>query len=164
MEKEIWKDVPNYEGYYQVSNLGSVRSIRSSKKLKPFLHRYGYKMVNFSVGGFRKTFTVHQLVAMAFLNHKPNGHNNLVVDHINNNCKDNSVGNLQLITTRENSSKDKVGYSSKYVGVNWCSSRKKWRASIKVSGKTKHIGYYKNEIEASNAYNERLNSLPINGK
>ena len=88
--KEIFKDIPNYEGLYQVSNLGNVKSLnyRRTKKervLKTVVNGVGYLNVYLSKNGKIKTFTVHKLVCMAFLNHTPNGSKGLVADHRNNN-------------------------------------------------------------------------------
>jgi ribosomal protein L15E len=72
---------------------------------------------------------------MAFLNHTPCGYK-IVVDHIDNNIKtDNRLENLQLITQRENVSKDIKNTSSKYIGVCWHKKAKKWRSSIQINGK-----------------------------
>jgi hypothetical protein len=70
---EIWKDVPNYDGFYQVSNLGNVKSFykKNEKILKQGINRYGYKFVSLSKNNKQKTIKTHQLVAMAFLNHTP---------------------------------------------------------------------------------------------
>ena len=46
--------------------------------------------------------------------------------------------------------------TSKYIGVNWKKQNKKWRAAIKINGKAKHLGYFDDELEASNAYQEKL--------
>ena len=100
---------------------------------------------------------MHQIVAIAFLNHTPNGLK-AVVDHIDNNPLNNELGNLQIITHRKNLSKDKKG-SSKYTGVCWYESRKKWIAGIRVNGKKKHLGYFTNEEEAAEAYQKALKEL-----
>jgi hypothetical protein len=91
---------------------------------------------------------------MAFLNHKPNGHV-LVVDHINNNRADNRLENLQIITQRENSSKDKKGVS-KHTGVFWNKQNTKWHAQIQINGKKKHLGYFKCETAAHLSYQRKL--------
>jgi hypothetical protein len=85
------------------------------------------------------------LVAMAFLNHKPDGTHKIVVDHINNNKLDNRVVNLQLISQRENLSKDRKDGTSKYVGVCWKKSRNKWQVDIKIDGKRKYLGLFTDE-------------------
>lgn len=113
-EKEIWKDIPNYEGYYQVSNLGNVRSIDrivngrgiAKIKLKGKIKKYiidnvGYNTVGLSKKSKVNNYRIHVLVAIAFLNHKPNGHKT-VVDHIDGNKQNNKLSNLQLISHRHN--------------------------------------------------------------
>ena len=125
---EIFKNIPNYEGVYEVSNKGRVKRILKDgntkfKKLTKLNN--GYLAVQLSLNNKGKIFQIHQLVAMAFLNHKPCGHK-IVVDHINNNPLDNIVDNLQLVSHRENLTKDKKGYSSEYAGVTWHKVAKKW--------------------------------------
>ena len=77
MEKEIWKDVLNYENHYKVSSLGNVKSVKFGKDtiLKKKI-RNKYLAVNLTKNGVVKDFNIHQLVAIAFLNHKPNGKSN----------------------------------------------------------------------------------------
>lgn len=168
--EEIWKDIPNYEGIYQVSNLGRVkvlmrisickgwgRRVRNERLMKQIKASKGYYFVNLTKDGMSKMLKTHQLVAICFLNHVPNGYK-IVVDHINNNPLDNRVENLQLISQRENKSKDRLG-TSKYVGVFWSKQNKKWRAQIMVLGKQKHLGYFTDEYEAHLAYQEELKKL-----
>ena len=161
---EIFKDIPNYESMYQVSNLGRVKSLRFNKEriLKQTEDSQGYLSLKLSCEGKQKTKTVHQLVAIVFLNHTPDGHNGLIVDHVNNNPLDNRLDNLQLITNRENTSKDRKGGSSQYVGVYWDKQSKKWRAYIAINGKLKNLGIFTDELEAANAYKERLNEILTN--
>ena len=90
---------------------------------------------------------------MAFLNHKPNGHN-LVVDHINNDKLDNRLENLQIITHRENICKDRIG-TSKYAGVSYCKINKKWRARIQINKISYFLGYFTNEKDATIVYENR---------
>ena len=155
---EIWKDVPGYEGYYQVSDLGNVKSIKFNKEkiLKPRIDSHGYLRVDLFYKGKRKTIKVHQLVAMAFLNHTPDGYNGLIVDHKDNDKLNNRLSNLQLISARENSSKDKKGFTSKYTGVCWSKASNKWLSKITVNGKSKHIGYFKCELAAAAEYQKKL--------
>lgn len=168
--EEIFKDIPGYDGLYQVSNLGNVKSlprevrcgrwtrITKERILKNCKDIHGYFLVNLSQDGILKTRKIHQLVAIAFLNHTPCGHK-IVVDHINDNKKDNRLENLQIITQRENAFKTQGNYSSQYKGVCWDKSRNKWMSQIKINGKKKHLGYFEKECEASVAYQNKLLSL-----
>ena len=102
--KEIWKDIPNYEGYYQVSNLGRVNSLKNNKTKKDKLLKIsigydGYFNVGLSKDGVQKRYQVHQLVAIAFLNHKPNGFEK-VVNHKNFDKLDNRVENLEIVSNK----------------------------------------------------------------
>ena len=157
METEIWKDVKGYEGIYQVSNLGRIKSLYFEKeRILAHANSKGYFSVVLCKASEFKRKHVHQLVAIAFLGHIPCGHN-LVVDHINTIKTDNRLDNLQVITQRENLSKDKKG-TSKYTGVSWCKRSQKWRARIKIE-KNKHLGYFKTELEAHQAYQSALKEL-----
>jgi hypothetical protein len=170
MEQEIWKDIPDYEGYYQVSNLGRVKSLERYVKCLNGFRINKERILKLSVLGGKyltivlyknsitKTIRVHQLVCMAFLNHKPNGYKK-VVDHIDNDPLNNRLDNLQIISTRHNASKDKKGTSSQYVGVYWRKNRKVWISSIRINGKLKYLGYFKNEYDAYLAYQKALNEL-----
>ena len=95
---EIWKDIEGYQGLYQVSNEGRVRSVRRNIILKPCIQK-GYAIVVFSVGNKRKTMKVHRLVAEAFI---PNTQNKPQIDHINTVRNDNRVENLRWCTQKEN--------------------------------------------------------------
>ena len=101
---EIWKDIQGYEGLYQVSNLGNVRSLnwRNTGKvrnlyLKP--QNRGYLQVELAKNGNRKCFTVHRLVALHFVFGFSEG---LVVNHKNENPTDNRAENLEWVTQSEN--------------------------------------------------------------
>ena len=158
MEEE-YKEIPGYDGAYQASNLGNIKSFKGLSKegriLKPGLSGdkgRGYLAVGLLKDGKKKTIKVHQLVAITFLNHKPDGTQKIVVDHINNDRLDNRLENLQLISQRHNSSKDKKGGTSKYTGVSWDKPSNKWRASIRIDGKIKYLGLFDDEQEAALAY------------
>jgi|TARA_R110001592_G_scaffold154526_2_gene383560 hypothetical protein len=158
---EIFKNIPNYEGVYEVSNKGRVKRILKDGKEKfnklTKLNN-GYLAVQLSLNNKGKIFQIHQLVAMAFLNHKPCGHK-IVVDHINNNPLDNIVDNLQIVSHRENLTKDKKGYSSEYVGVTWHKVAKKWVSHLQFNGKKEYLGLFTDELDAAKAYKERLNKI-----
>lgn len=171
--KEIFKDIPEYEGLYQVSNLGRVKSLKRKIKnsqgigfrtikeriLKSSPGGGGLLQLELSRSSKGKHFKVHQLVAIVFLNHKPNRYKGLVVDHINNINTDNRLLNLQLITHRENCSKDKKHCSSKYTGVHFNKKLKKWRSIIYLNGKSKNLGVFTEELKAAEAYKNELKKL-----
>lgn len=168
MQNEIWKTIDGYENY-QVSNLGNVKSLPrhvncnggikfiKERFLKPGLSK-GYKNVILYKELKSKSFKVHKLVAMTFLNHVPCGYK-LVVDHINDIKTDNRVENLQIVTQRENSYKTQGRYSSKYKGVFYYKTRNKWVSKIYVNGKQNFLGYFTSEVEASNAYKIAINKI-----
>lgn len=160
MIEEIFKDVPDYEGIYQVSNLGRVKSIKFNKEkiLKPSVNNRGYSYVNLCNKEKVKNVRIHQLVAITFLNHELCGYK-LVVDHKDNNPLNNNVNNLQLVTARYNSSKDKKGGSSNYTGVSWDKDSNKWASQIKINGKSKNLGRFNSEKEASEYYQAALKSI-----
>ena len=145
---------------YQISNLGTVKSLKCNKEkiLKATIEGHGYFQVTLYKNGIYKTMKVHQLVAIAFFNHKPNRYE-LVVNHINFNKLDNRVENLELVTARQNSNKKHLKSSSKYVGVCWRALNKKWKAEIYINGKSKHLGLFNNEYDAHLAYQKELKTI-----
>lgn len=171
MNKEIWKPVKGYEGLYEVSNLGRVKSLeriveRSDGKkytvneriLKARMTLNGYYRINLHNQGVMETINIHQLVAESFLKHTPCGLK-LVVNHINFDKKDNRVVNLEIVTQRENANQKHLPSTSQYTGVYWAKANKKWKVSISVNGKSKYLGYFTDEFQASLAYQSALAQL-----
>lgn len=164
---EIWKDIKGYEGIYEVSNFGRIKSLQrvdslnrivKTKILKGDVNNQGYLRVSLNKNLKMNKKHVHILVAIAFLNHVPNKYV-LVVDHIDNIKINNTTDNLQLIPHRLNVSKDRINGSSLYTGVCWSKKMNKWVCGIKINKTRKHLGYFNNEEDASFAYQKALNSI-----
>lgn len=108
---EVWKDIPNYEGYYQISNLGRIKSVARKVKYqnsyrnvkeklkKTFIGKQGYERVELSKNGKTKKYNVHRIVANVFIS---NPLNKETVNHINGIKTDNRVENLEWATRSEN--------------------------------------------------------------
>ena len=159
MPNEVWRDVVGYEGLYQVSNLARVKSLRTSdswgRRRIPFIKKQtlganGYFYVHLQNGDKKENFTVHSLVATAFL--EKNGEK-LDVDHIDCNRKNNVVTNLRWCTRGENmlnpitNKRMRETLKRKTKTEEWkkhhekmnnmsktLESKKKWHESIKKNG------------------------------
>jgi hypothetical protein len=104
---EVWKDIPDYEGGYQVSDLGRVKSlvryrVPKDKILRAQPNRYGHTFVSLYTEGLENQLYVHKLVAEIFMGHITDGTTKKVIDHINEVQGDNRLENLQIITHKEN--------------------------------------------------------------
>ena len=138
-----YKKINNYENYI-IFTTGKIYSIKSKKFLKPQNNGSGYLIVGFYKNNKEKKYTIHRLVALAFI---PNINNYKEIDHINRNKCDNNVINLRWSTRREQNINRTiksniaagVSYSKKdnsYVGT-WCKKRKSF--SLKKYGKEKAL-------------------------
>lgn len=112
MENIIWKDIKGYEGIYQVSNYGQVKSLRRLRKsskgsvcivrerlMKSKIDKYGYVAYSLCKESKMSYFTSHRLVALAFIENK---HNYKQINHINGNKLDNSIYNLEWCDNQHN--------------------------------------------------------------
>lgn len=171
-EENNWTDVPKYEGYYKINIFGDIKSIkreiinnqgikqiRKEVVLKPRLGDKGYLYVVLCKLNIRKTIKVHQLMAIAFLNHKLDGTTKLVVDHIDNNPLNNKLENLQILTQYQNRIKDMKGYSSDFPGVCWSKFHNKWRVRVQYNNIRKNVGYFNNEQDSIIACKNELIKL-----
>lgn len=191
LESEIWKDISGYDGFYQVSNLGRVKSldrtiVRSNgfkqsfreKILKTFIDRKGYEVLYLFNLGKRKRFKIHQLVAIIFHGHTPNGYKN-VINHIDGDTLNNRATNLEIVSQRENTHKGKnvtESSSSKYVGVALITRKDRresamnpcWAASIHITGAHFRLGQRPftshGELECSELYQKALGKLLLDEK
>ena len=127
--EEIWKDVPDYENIYQVSNLGRIKSLSrkteqndkkrfvKTKILKQQINRNGYKVVTLRKNNKRKEYKVHRLVLYGFV-----GKSDLIVNHLDLNKQNNKLENLEYCTYSDNTfhyfsniKKPKIDYYKKEV-------------------------------------------------
>lgn len=160
MKNEIWKDIIGYEGLYQVSNFGRVKSSgnnknRKEKILKPGKTKGNYLFVILTKNLKQELRYVHRLVAESFKNKTLIGHS-IVVNHKDFNRQNNFEENIEIITQRENTSKKHLKSSSIYTGVSWSKVHRKWVSNIWIYPKKKFLGYFDSEIEASIVYNIEL--------
>jgi hypothetical protein len=162
---EIWKDIPNYEGVYQVSNCGNVKSLARKRHnqyscfnvdesiLTQNTHRCGYLWVGLSREGKRKSFYVHRLVMLAF-----DKHSNLQVDHKDGNKQNNNLENLRYVSNRENC----ISHHKKantFKGYTFDKRKNKYAAQIYHNKKHIFLGYFDNPEQALQAYQNKLQTI-----
>lgn len=158
--------IPEYPDY-KISRLGEVYSFKSGKKrvLRPSLVN-GYHQLILRKENKRKSFFVHQLMALTFLGHVIKGHEQ-VVDHINSIKTDNRLENLRIISNRENVSIGKYKERGLPTGVSVLTIKGNlrnytyFRAQIYLEEQT-HLGIFSSAEEASEAYQEALKNLEKN--
>jgi hypothetical protein len=148
---EEWKDIAGYEGLYQVSNLGRVKTLErvrvgtnpyetgytrcyKEKVLKPLTGRNNYFAVNLYNDGFSKTYDIHKLVASAFI---PPVENKPEIDHINRDCYDNRLENLRWATRSEQNINRNVPLPKKSgeKHITWDTRDERYTVKIKRDGK-----------------------------
>lgn len=170
-EEEKWKIIDGYEGYYEVSDKGRIKSVEryvyseisvkkrrriKSRIIKLRLNSRGQQLVGLSKENLKDDFLVSRLVAIAFI---PNPMNLPDVDHKkeNKDKTDNSVSNLQWTDKRNNSNKyfRETGISREFTGVK--KAGEKFQCSIRIKGKEYYVGTYSTAEEASETYNKIAN-------
>jgi len=168
---EQWKDIPDYEGLYQVSDLGRVKSLErrvftlnknciyKPKIIKSFVTNRGYFEVRLCTNNTSKAKKIHRLLAQCFI---PNANDKPQVNHIDGNRLNNKISNLEWVNNRENSCHrvKNSNLTSKFVGVSYFKRDNKWRSSIQINGKSIRFGMFKTEEEA---YQKRVDFEKQNG-
>ena len=173
MLTEQFKPIKGYEGLYEISNFGRIKSLSrqmsngigffQSKerilKLNP--NSNGYYVSVLCKNRVQKTISAHVLVWDHFSEFSRDGHK-LEVDHIDADKSNNRIDNLQLLTNRKNKSKyhkSRTDKTLKFVGVSWDKDANKWRASIYINKKIKYLGLYNYESDAAKAYSNELQNV-----
>ena len=151
---ETFKDIPNWEGIYQVSSAGRVKSLPRKWSpreliLSPAVSHDKYLKVDLKANGRREQVEVNRLVALAFLdsNYVAKG---LVCDHKDRDRQNNDLSNLRVVTKRENS--QNTCNSKNLIGAYKRPTSDRWASAIYINGKTRHIGDFDTAEEASSAY------------
>jgi hypothetical protein len=177
MRTEIWKDIPGYEGVYQASCLGRVRSLDKIMMLcsGPYIHKgrvlkprpgttSPYLLVSLSRDGVRKMVLLHRIIALVFVENidsKPE------VNHINGNKFDNRPENLEWVTSSENkihalaTGLRKRGTGNGYPGVSFHKTQQKWQACITYQRRRYYLGTFDLEKDAIRARKEKEQELGI---
>lgn len=162
-EVENWRDIPGFEGMYQISDLGRVKSLDRIVTYKDGFRKYkgrglklqsggeGYLKIELYKNNSYCRFSVHRLVMLAF-----EGDSDLVVDHINSIRSDNRLVNLRYLSHRDNVSRGMVNKTSQYTGVSWDKDKQKWRAYLRINTKGYSLGTFNLEEEAHQAYQKSL--------
>jgi|JI10StandDraft_1071094.scaffolds.fasta_scaffold136380_5 hypothetical protein len=165
LEKEEWKDILGYEGIYQVSNLGRIRSLDryvahsrcgalyiKGKFLNPtYAKRVGYSTAFINEFGIKKSSCIHRVVAETFIK---NPNNFEFVKHIDGNKRNNRVTNLEWFSMIESivETYKKVKKTSEFNGIHFDKQKNKYIVVIK----RKWIGQFKTEEEAINKRNQYI--------
>lgn len=168
---EKWKDVINYEGYYQISDSGRVKSLERFVPHKKYvkmrvkesilinnLNTNGYYYVILRKDNKSKSKNIHQLVAESFLNHKANYYSE-VINHKDFNKRNNNLNNLEIVSQRQNTNKKNLKSSSKYTGVSFNKVSEKWKSTIFINGRNIHLGFFEKEIQAHETYQKVLKRI-----
>jgi len=175
-EKEVWRDIPGYEGLYKISDLSTIKSLDritiksngvTQKNKGIILNQYNtknmpYYVVSLSKNGKVKPFDVHKLMAISFMNHPLKG-SKKVIDHINKNKLDNRLVNLQIITNRQNTVKGLICENNKVDSVGVKMVGRKFISSIRPTGQRQiRLGSFSTEKDASNTYQIALRKILSN--
>lgn len=158
--QEEWKAITGYEGLYEISNFGRVKSLNRLDSMGRVVEETikaqhigttGYPAITLNKDGKKKTKVVHQLVAESFLGHIPDSYNG-VINHIDNIKTNNRLDNLEVVSSRYNTQ-----YSKSTEGV--YERRNKFEVYIRIDGKKTYLGSYTSKGEALKVRNKKLQEI-----
>jgi len=165
--EEIWKDIKEFEGVYQISNYGRLKSLKrygrkQDKIIKPVLGKRGYFCYCLWNKQKAKNITIHRLVAQYFI---PNQEGKREVNHKDLDKTNNAISNLEWVTPKENSthacanlgtkkhSKKRGAYARTYKG------KTSWISEMNYKNKRIYLGFYDTKEEAQKAYYDKYVEL-----
>lgn len=142
---ETFKDIPGYEGLYQVSDYGAVRSLKYGKVryLKNVKQPNGYEIINLCRDGKPKKFRIHRLVWEAFVGPIPEG---MEIDHINTIRDDNRLDNLRVATPKENCN-NPITAERHRDSMRRMSNDPQWRESVREASKQRSKKSMENKLK-----------------
>ena len=153
---EEWRAVPGYEGLYEVSNKGNVKSLIKNKIIKGFINRCGYILVGLSKNGIRKKITIHRLVAQVFIE---NPDNLPEVNHKDEDKANNSVDNLEWCDRKYNNNYGTANIRRRETLIKngYCTglSREEYYKKWREEHKEEQIDYHKKWLENNNDYHKK---------
>lgn len=143
-----WKDIPGFEGRYQVSDEGQVRNPRTGLVLKPRPDKDGYLLVTLWSGSPTKQFDgkVHRLVLEAFVGPAPA--DKPECDHRNRVRDDNRLSNLRWASVSTNRSNVAPRSASGFLGVRFVDKANPWHAYANINGAQRSLGHFATSQQA----------------
>jgi hypothetical protein len=176
---ETWASVQNLP--YSISTLGNVKRSadvpykhKNKEFVKPYLNNKGYISINLYKNSKVHRYSIHRLIAIAFI---PNPNNFPEVNHIDGNPLNNGIDNLEWCTHQHNmqhawdtglhknrhsnaSVKRKIS-TSKYIGVSWSEQRKRWCVYVRFDNKRYGVGRFINELDAAIAHDNFIKEMDL---
>lgn len=152
---DIFEDIKNFEGHYQINKNGEIYSVKRKIIMKQQQDKDNYFRIKLSKNNKKQFPHIHRLLAIQFI---PNPNNYPLVDHIDKNKQNNKLNNLRWIDYSGNSRnierKTKLGLpTGVYI------SKKKYAVNIRKNGKLTYIGSYNTIEEASKSYQNEYKKL-----
>lgn len=165
--KEIFIPVKDFEGYYEVSNFGNVRSLeriirnKNGKELKvrsriliPRKHRNGYTLVNLCKNNIIKNCTIHKIVCQSFLGDRPNL---IEINHKDGNKKNNILDNLEYVTRSDNS-RHAYRLGLKFTKGSKCSAAKLTEEDV-IEIRRSYLSREYNQVQLGKKYGVKANTI-----